>query len=271
MATPVDKPPDPLRVSTQIVNQGGYPTPQFIRQWNQQRIVNVTVDDIVVDLTALEADVSQNTADIAALETQVDTNTDDIADIQDVDIVAGTDLSGGGNISGPSDVTIDHEDTAVTPGTYGNTTNVPQITVNQRGHITSAVNVPITGGGSGSGSGGGGSLGSTLVYLTSAKAGINPSAGYAVPWDAADHDSLGLWSAGAPTLFTVPALLDGGYIVFSAGLNVGNIGAGNTFLFRIQQDTGGGFGQAYPGAASIFRLAGTSPTFATITTGPDRS
>ena len=34
-------------------------------------------------------------------------------------------------------------DTAVTPGTYGNSLNVPQITVNQQGQITSAVNVAV--------------------------------------------------------------------------------------------------------------------------------
>ena len=36
------------------------------------------------------------------------------------------------------------KDTTVTPGTYGNATNVPQFIVDQQGRITSAQNVPIT-------------------------------------------------------------------------------------------------------------------------------
>jgi hypothetical protein len=34
--------------------------------------------------------------------------------------------------------------TAVTPGTYGDATNIPQITVDVQGRITSAVDIPIT-------------------------------------------------------------------------------------------------------------------------------
>jgi hypothetical protein len=36
-------------------------------------------------------------------------------------------------------------DTAVTPGTYGDATDVGQFTVDKQGRLTSAVNVPITG------------------------------------------------------------------------------------------------------------------------------
>lgn len=35
-------------------------------------------------------------------------------------------------------------DTAVTPGTYGDETNVGQFTVDQQGRLTNAVNVPIS-------------------------------------------------------------------------------------------------------------------------------
>lgn len=142
MATFTTDPPDPLRFNVSIVDiKNGTPTQEFLRQWNRQRAVNVTVENVTVDLTAIENA-------ITALES-------DVADIQAVDIVAGVGLAGGGNISGPSDVTIDLEDTAVTPGTYGNATNSAQITVDQQGRITAAANVPITGGG-GSGGGGGG-------------------------------------------------------------------------------------------------------------------
>jgi hypothetical protein len=39
--------------------------------------------------------------------------------------------------------------TAVTPGTYGDATNSPQLTVDAKGRITSVVDVPISGGGGG--------------------------------------------------------------------------------------------------------------------------
>jgi hypothetical protein len=50
---------------------------------------------------------------------------------------------------------VNIDDTAVTPGTYGDATNSPQITIGADGRITAAVDVPISGG-----SGGGG-----LVWL----------------------------------------------------------------------------------------------------------
>lgn len=54
--------------------------------------------------------------------------------------------------SGGTTPVISLNDTAVTPGTYGDATNVGQFTVDQKGRITFAANVPITA------SGGGGTL-----------------------------------------------------------------------------------------------------------------
>ena len=105
----------------------GTPTSAFLRLWNQQVAVNVEVSELQVFVAALLADV---------------------ANIQDVDIVAGTGLDGGGNISGPADVTLNLEDTAVTPGTYGGATNSPQLTVDQQGRITEVVDIAISSGGS---------------------------------------------------------------------------------------------------------------------------
>lgn len=61
-----------------------------------------------------------------------------------VSINAGVGLSGGGNIAATR--TIDLEDTAVTPDTYGDATHSPQITIDQQGRITGAVDVPIVAG-----------------------------------------------------------------------------------------------------------------------------
>ena len=51
----------------------------------------------------------------------------------------------------PSPITgtgvVGHNASGVTPGTYGNSANVAQITVEIDGHITAATNVPISGGG----------------------------------------------------------------------------------------------------------------------------
>jgi hypothetical protein len=42
-----------------------------------------------------------------------------------------------------ADVTLDLTDTAVTPGTYGDASNIPQITIDSKGRVTSASNVSV--------------------------------------------------------------------------------------------------------------------------------
>lgn len=80
-----------------------------------------------------------------------------LTDINDstLTLTAGTGLSGGGtfttNQSSDSAVTVNLDDTAVTPGTYGDANNTPQITVDQQGRITSATTVTTAGSGSGGG------------------------------------------------------------------------------------------------------------------------
>jgi hypothetical protein len=50
-------------------------------------------------------------------------------------------------------------DSGVTPGVYGDTSNVPQITVDAQGRVTDVTEIAITGGGGG----GGGSAGLAIV------------------------------------------------------------------------------------------------------------
>ena len=59
-----------------------------------------------------------------------------------VEIIAGTGLAGGGNLT--ANVTLDLANTAVSPDTYGDAANVAQFTVDAQGRLTSAANVAIS-------------------------------------------------------------------------------------------------------------------------------
>jgi hypothetical protein len=59
-------------------------------------------------------------------------------------VATGTGLSGGGDLS--ADRTLILADTAVTPGTYGDSTHVAQVVVDQQGRVTSASSVAIVAG-----------------------------------------------------------------------------------------------------------------------------
>ena len=72
-----------------------------------------------------------------------------------ITLTAGTGLSGGGDFTTDQatneTITVNLADTAVTPGTYGDADNTPQITIDQQGRITSATTVATAGAGSGGG------------------------------------------------------------------------------------------------------------------------
>jgi hypothetical protein len=59
-----------------------------------------------------------------------------------VNITAGTGLSGGGDIT--TSRTLNIANTGVTAATYGSTTQLPQISINAQGQVTSASNITIT-------------------------------------------------------------------------------------------------------------------------------
>jgi hypothetical protein len=110
--------PAPLQNGIQIVKKDGTPTDFFIR-WARQNIRN--------GISAAEAQALINLWAMAR------------------EINAGVGLTGGGDLS--ADITINLEDTAVTPNTYGDASNIPQISVDQQGRITGVVDIPAGGGG----------------------------------------------------------------------------------------------------------------------------
>ena len=87
-----------------------------------------------------------NTDAVTSVNGQVGTVVLDAANVgaaaNTVEIIAGIGLDGGGNLT--ANVTIDLANTAVTPDTYGDATNVAQFTVDAQGRIAAAANVAIS-------------------------------------------------------------------------------------------------------------------------------
>jgi len=131
----IPQPTSPLQSTSAIVDETGRPTPYFLRQWLAQRGINATSEEIIELLGVLEAQVGANTTNITNLLARI--------------LTAGVGLNGGGDLS--ADRTFNLADTAVTPATYGDATNSPQLTIDQQGRVTAAANIPISGGGGGGG------------------------------------------------------------------------------------------------------------------------
>lgn len=168
---------DPLVFNVPIVNEDGTPTPQFILML--QQALNAA-NDAAGDINALTAApyvtmalsailtaervltggaglvlVDGGAGSTATLNvgagTGITVNANDVqlelANTRNVDhagvtLTAGVALSGGGDITASR--TFDLENTAVTPATYGDSTNVSQLTVDQQGRLTLVANVPIS-------------------------------------------------------------------------------------------------------------------------------
>lgn len=121
--------PSPINHNVSIVHENGTPTQEFMRWLTDQLGTNKL-------LPPVEEQVALNVEAIAALILRK--------------ILTTSPLSGGGDLS--ADRTLTLLDTAVTAGTYGDATNSPQITIDAKGRITAAADVPISGGGGGGGS-----------------------------------------------------------------------------------------------------------------------
>lgn len=135
------RPVDPLQHDARIVDEKGFPTVYFIRQWIASRQINLTVDDVTLSIEEIDAILLELQEDVlaaysAAVAAQVDADA-----LEARQIIAGVGLAGGGNLT--VDRTLDLEDTAVSPGVYGSATHTPQITVDQQGRITNVVEVLI--------------------------------------------------------------------------------------------------------------------------------
>lgn len=120
------RPPiQPLTDRIPIINGDGTPTNYFIR-YLQERGVDL-------DTKVTPEEVAQMILDWSKARS--------------IDAVAP--IVGGGTLD--ANVSIGHEVSGVTPGTYGDATNVARVTVDEYGHVTDVVEVPITGGGGGGG------------------------------------------------------------------------------------------------------------------------
>jgi len=129
---------DPLNHGAPIVNKDGTPTPEFMRQWLQQRGTNNNVEAEVAAAiaAAAAATVAANAAAAAAAAiSNVEVGGDD------VDIAPAPAALSAGN------VTLSLKATGVSPGAYTNA----DISVDANGRVTAAAN------GSGGGGGGAGS------------------------------------------------------------------------------------------------------------------
>ena len=127
---PVEKRVDPIGRAP-ITGSDGVATPFYARQW--QNLI-----DLVKSVLVLQDDSASNAARITVLEGEVAVLEATEIGGDNVDIQPAPAPLSAGNI------TLNLSDTAVTPATYGDASNVPQITVDQKGRVTGVVDVPIS-------------------------------------------------------------------------------------------------------------------------------
>lgn len=135
---------NPLNYQTRIVTPEGTPTPEFIRQWTQQIQTNTITEEQLAE--AVAAAVAAALASAAA-EAAANAAAAAVAALSATEVGGdGTDIEPAAAPLSDGNVVLGLTDTTVTPDTYGDATNVPQLTVDAKGRITGVTNVPISGG-----------------------------------------------------------------------------------------------------------------------------
>jgi hypothetical protein len=115
----------PLAWDVPIVDyKTGFPTPEFMRKWAQQFGINGSIPSFPSNGILVQTVPGTFTS---------------------ISIAGGTGITvtNGSGIAGNPTITL--ANTAVTPGTYGDSTHVGQFTVDQQGRLTFAANVAISG------------------------------------------------------------------------------------------------------------------------------
>ena len=91
--------------------------------------------------------------------------------------------------------------------------------------------------------GGGGGVGGNVLSNASVSLSTDYTtdftSGVAIPWDTEDYDNGGLWSAGDPTKFVIPASLAGNYATVTGRIRLDNSNSGYKQLIIGQFDSGG--------------------------------
>jgi len=178
-------------------------------------------------------------------------------------------LAGGGDLT--ADRTLSLNDTAVTPGSYGDATHSPQITIDQKGRITAASNVPISGGG------GGGSRGLFSGLMTSsaptfANTGLTTwdNQGTATGTEIGDgiaffhvnnggaHNLQAVYKTAPAPPYTIKGLVTWAYGTGAAGYCFGWRSSAGKYDNILQQYSSGTFHSTWNSATSISAAGGVS-------------
>ena len=212
-----------LTHSVKITNDDGTPKPEFIQQWN-----------LLLELVK-----------------QVTTNTDDVVALEAVTVDTTAPISGGGPILELTP--IEHDTSGVTPDTYGDSTHVAQVTVDEFGHVTEVTDVAIA-----FPSGESAPRGAMASRTTNQSITLNTDT--LVQFDTENYDDGGFITlASANTKITIPS----GYnrAILFAECFWDAIG-GNKFL---QIKKNGSF--TYPGAANVVLNSGVGTDRIQCSTG----
>ena len=115
---------------------------------NPQKLIQISVDQWGHITAASEYDITGGGGSMSSFNADGDSGpAQTIEDGNTLNILGGTDLA---SVASATDtVTINHSTSGVSAATYGDATHVAQIAINAQGHITSASEVEISGGGGG--------------------------------------------------------------------------------------------------------------------------